>query len=470
MYLGDFKEDSMLHFGFSTRSAAGASITFAGTPAVAVFADGGSTPITAGVTLTVDVNSVTGRHHVAIDLSASASYATATDFEVVVTSGTVDSQSVVGQVLANFSILNRAASDVATQCGVALVAAGLDGVPATVAEILTDTGTTLPATLATLATASALSTVSTNVSTIISTIGTPNEGTVILDLDEILADTQLIRALALKLDPMLELDSTVYRFTANALEQAPSGGGGGDATAANQATIISMLNTIDSNVDAVLVDTGTTLQDDITNIKNNVIQIVTYTGVDIPGALFSIYTDTQTLVAGGGGATAGEIADAVCDELLADHTTIGSVGAALAAASASGDPWATVLGGYGADTAGDALNRLLLTPPDAPVLVTPDPAGTADMVNVYLHSEDITGTVLQGLVVRFQLVAVPTEGSSGRFLSSTPMSAVTDENGMLTIALDSGKQYIAQCSALFGRDGLTFTPTGDTYNLTSALP
>jgi hypothetical protein len=58
--------------------------------------------------------------------------------------------------------------------------------------------------------------------------------------------------------------------------------------------------------------------------------------------------------------TAGQAADAVWDELLADHLTTGSTGAALNAAGSSGDPWATPLpGSYGSGTAGYILgNRL----------------------------------------------------------------------------------------------------------------
>ena len=57
-------------------------------------------------------------------------------------------------------------------------------------------------------------------------------------------DTEVasIKAVTDKLDTALEADSAVYRFTTNALENAPSGGaGGGDATAANQTIIIGHL-------------------------------------------------------------------------------------------------------------------------------------------------------------------------------------------------------------------------------------
>jgi hypothetical protein len=54
--------------------------------------------------------------------------------------------------------------------------------------------------------------------------------------------------------------------------------------------------------------------------------------------------------------TAAGIADAVWDELTADHAGVGSTGAALSAAGGSGDPWATALpGAYGAGTAGKII-------------------------------------------------------------------------------------------------------------------
>jgi len=71
----------------------------------------------------------------------------------------------------------------------------LDTVDANVDLILEDTGTTIPATITTL------------------------QGT------------------ATKLEGMFELDGAVYKFTANALEEAPSGTGG-DATLANQTSIL----------------------------------------------------------------------------------------------------------------------------------------------------------------------------------------------------------------------------------------
>jgi len=65
-----------------------------------------------------------------------------------------------------------------------------------------------------------------------------------LDAANIPADLAAAKAVADKLDDTLEDDSGTYRFTENALEEAPAGGGGGDATEANQTTIIDHLTDV----------------------------------------------------------------------------------------------------------------------------------------------------------------------------------------------------------------------------------
>lgn len=92
---------------------------------------------------------------------------------------------------------------------------------------------------------------------------------------------------------------------------------------------------------------------------------------EIKGATFSGATDSLEAIrdrgdvawiTGGAGSapTAGEIADAVWDEAIADHLTAGSTGASLNAAGGSGDPWVTALpGSYTAGQAGKILADIL---------------------------------------------------------------------------------------------------------------
>lgn len=173
---------------------------------------------------------------------------------------------------------------------------------------------------------------------------------------------------------------------------------------------------------------------------------------------------------GGGGATASEIADAVCDELLAAHVIAGSVGAALAAASASGDPWATVIpAGYADGTAGAAIGRLNNTPPESPVIVIPDPAADASLCTVFVYSEDLTNNATPGLKIIFELVAAAAK--SERLLSLKKVVMETDAEGFGQITLQrndlitpAGTSYRVTCKPL-GLDGVEITLADSTFNL-----
>jgi len=99
MSLGDFDSSAVIYFKFTTfRPSTGAPFTLAGTPAISVYKDNSTTQTTTGVTLTVDFDGVTGLNHVAIDTS-DAFYAAGSFFDVVITTGTVDSVSAVGVVV-----------------------------------------------------------------------------------------------------------------------------------------------------------------------------------------------------------------------------------------------------------------------------------------------------------------------------------------------------------------------------------
>src|SRR5690606_147266 len=63
-----------------------------------------------------------------------------------------------------------------------------------------------------------------------------------------------------------EADGEVHRLTANALELAPTGG---DATAANQTTILSTITTMQGNLTSILEDTGTTIPATIADLPTN---------------------------------------------------------------------------------------------------------------------------------------------------------------------------------------------------------
>lgn len=120
-YLGNYLAGSTIGFKFSTHKADGTPITLSGTPAVSVYKRGSTTESTSGTTLTVDYDSRTGLNAVVIDLSSDSTfYSAGYDYDIVITTGTVNSISVVGYVVGTFSIEHRfAVADVTRIGGVA---------------------------------------------------------------------------------------------------------------------------------------------------------------------------------------------------------------------------------------------------------------------------------------------------------------------------------------------------------------
>lgn len=108
-YLGDFRLGDTIDTDFTTVQTTGAPFTLAGSPVMSCYVGNSTTEITAGITLTVDFDSRTGMNHVRIVASGGNGYATASNYRLVITTGTVNGVSVVGYVIHDFSIENRSA-------------------------------------------------------------------------------------------------------------------------------------------------------------------------------------------------------------------------------------------------------------------------------------------------------------------------------------------------------------------------
>jgi len=110
-HLGDFDTSAVIYGKFTTyRPSTGAAFALGGTPALSVYKDNSTTQSTTGVTLTADFDTVTGLNHFAIDTSADGTfYAAGSFFDIVITTGTVDSVSVVGAVVGSFTLRKTAA-------------------------------------------------------------------------------------------------------------------------------------------------------------------------------------------------------------------------------------------------------------------------------------------------------------------------------------------------------------------------
>lgn len=190
-YIGDFAEDyATLNTKFTTRTVAGVPSTFGGTPAISVYKANGATQSTAGITLSADFDSVTGLNNVLIDLSADAFYAIANDYQIVITTGTVNSVSVVGEVVGEFSIENRFDHDTATATALATAQTDLDTITgADGTTLATSQGNYAPATVA------ALAVVDTNVDQIETAVITNAAGAdIAADIIAVKAETALIVA------------------------------------------------------------------------------------------------------------------------------------------------------------------------------------------------------------------------------------------------------------------------------------
>jgi hypothetical protein len=107
-YYGDLRTSDIIDFKFTTVNTSGVPTQLAGSPVLSAYKSNSVAQTTTGVTLTVDFDSVTGLNHVRVDTSADGTfYSTATNFDIIITTGTVGGGSVVGYTVGSFSIENR---------------------------------------------------------------------------------------------------------------------------------------------------------------------------------------------------------------------------------------------------------------------------------------------------------------------------------------------------------------------------
>lgn len=170
--------------------------------------------------------------------------------------------------------------------------------------------------------------------------------------------------------------------------------------------------------------------------------------------------------------TAAQVADAVWDEDLTDHALPGTTGDQLAAAGASGDPWATLVpGDYADGTAGSAVGRLNNTPAENPIAIVPAPTGDPDLAVVYVDTEDMLGQVITDAVIMIELISTqPAKTAQGRIVGNqgAKMPHDADTPGRYQINLETGLRYRAKCLELFGPNGKTFTLAAGAENLNLA--
>ena len=107
----DYTVGDTVHFMFTTRKfSTGAPFLLGGTPVISAYENEGLTQITAGITLGVDHDTVTGLNLITVVASGANGFESGKDYHLVITTGTVDSVSVVGEVVGRFTLGRSAAA------------------------------------------------------------------------------------------------------------------------------------------------------------------------------------------------------------------------------------------------------------------------------------------------------------------------------------------------------------------------
>lgn len=132
-------EDTFYH-QFTTRAfATGIPTTLSGTPALSVIEENNATPITAGVSVSVDRASVTGLNEATIVATAANGYEAGKSYSIYISTGTVGGVSVVGEVVGQFTIQASAAVVEIGTAGAGLTNIGAVTVSAINASVITAT-------------------------------------------------------------------------------------------------------------------------------------------------------------------------------------------------------------------------------------------------------------------------------------------------------------------------------------------
>jgi hypothetical protein len=106
----DITLEETVYFNFTTRSfSTGVPTSLLGSPVLSVLESNNATPITAGVSVQVDRASVTGLNQATIVATAANGYEAGKSYGLYISTGTVGGVSVVGEVVAEFTVQSSAA-------------------------------------------------------------------------------------------------------------------------------------------------------------------------------------------------------------------------------------------------------------------------------------------------------------------------------------------------------------------------
>ena len=246
------------------------------------------------------------------------------------------------------------------------LAADLAAVDGVVDSILVDTGTTLDAAIAgipTVAEFEARSLVAADY-TVVADLPAAGATQASVDAIKVVVDDILVDTAAIDITA---IDAKVDLILADTDELQTDLVDGGrvdlvlDAILLDTGTTLDgKMNVLDGKADDILEDTSTTLDAAITALQENVTDILAdtdelQTDWTADGRLDVILD----IAAAAGAIDAAAVADAVWDEAMSEHVVAGSAGEALSAAGVAGDPMTAIIpGAYGVGSAGKKLGDM----------------------------------------------------------------------------------------------------------------
>jgi hypothetical protein len=388
-YIGDFRLGDTFDTKFCTVTTTGAPTQLAGSPVISAYPGNSTTQLTAGITLSVDFDSVTGLNNVRVVASGGNGYATATNYQLVITTGTVGGTSVVGYVVAEFSIEARSALMPTTAARTLDVSAGGEA-DAILADGVAHGGT-LGSSTATLALSRLnITSQTSNTSAITATGNGTGHGINAASGTGATGNGITSTSAATNGNGM----SLTGNGTGDGLLATGGASAGGDGIAAAAGGGVGMRAAITGNITGDLSGSVGSVTGAVGSVTGAVGSVTGNVGGNVTGSVGSVtgnvggnVTGSVGSVASGGITSASfaagainaaaiatgaidadalatdavnEIADGVWDEQLSGHTTAGSAGKALSDAGSAGDPWSTALpGAYGAGTAGHIVGTAL---------------------------------------------------------------------------------------------------------------
>ena len=300
----DYVVSETQYIAFTTRAfASGIPTVLAGVPVVSAYEDAGLTQITAGITLGVDHDGVVGLNMLTIVATGANGYEAGKSYNLVVTTGTVGGVSVVGEVVGQFT-LGRSAAAV----DLANATDGLSALKTLIDAAQTDLDTLTAGVALTAAGVDAIWDEPMAGHTTADTSGlVMNEwqdgGRLDLILDIVAADTTT--------------DIPALIATAQADLDIITGASG-----------VNLLTATQASIDAIEVDTSTTLQAELDAIQAAV--ITNAAGADIAADIIAMKVDTAAILVDTGTTLDGRIPAALVGGLMSSDVTAISTSTAAA--------------------------------------------------------------------------------------------------------------------------------------------